>query len=270
MTTTNSNPDDLANATIPTFDVVDSLGRVRRQLRPIPGDYHMDNTNLDRLEPHPPRKTGHARLLERASFLHYIDRQDEDPALYADFRDLEITAVFDDHHAEFAGWREFTADLRLQRSDAWRAWNDSDQCYWSAQYFTEFLTEWAHTIVEPDALDLIEMVDTFKATTVTTVTNETDDHNGDRETRFSIKTNGEGEGEADPRIRFVINIPVFNGGDHVTLNADFRYRLNTYSEAVEFGFKLDPTNGMVREAFMAEVAAIEEATGLTVMLGYRA
>lgn len=256
---------DLTAASMEPKVILDGLSRERMVLVPLPTGYAAHAVDLDNWEPHPMRKTGVADLRDRASLIEYVQRQAEDTALYANPDDLTVTAVFDDHHNEFAGWREFKACLKFRPTPEWEAWRRVDRVFWSAEELAEFIEQWRHTIADPPHADLLGLVRSFRATRNVSFRDERIEATGDRSLEYVTETTAGGKGQLDVPDSLTLVMAPFEGADDVTIVARFRYRLE--SGSASFGFVLEQPDLVKRDAFEAELAALSGALTLPIMLG---
>lgn len=133
--------------------------------------------DLEQFRFQPRRKKGHTVLHRLDSFLLFLERHWEDPdrdtdrdivrpasALYVDATEHSVVAVLDDHNTAGAGWREFSAAYVPRMTPEYNAWLTLSGGWIDQSHFAEFLSEWRHTIVEPDAADVYEMAQRFEAT----------------------------------------------------------------------------------------------------------
>lgn len=231
-------------------------------------------TDLERFERTPRRSTGTATFHDTASLLAYIRRQltpdqvtaGDQPPVYLNPERFTATAVFNDHDAYGAGWRDHRAVLELKATDEWRAWTAVDKRYLSAQEFAEHIEEWRHTVWNPPTADLLDMVRSFRATTKVSFRDEVVEKSGDRALEYVTETTATAgrTGKLEIPDGFDLNLAPFDGADPQALAARFRYRIDEGTAV--FGVVLDQPKLLAKAAFAAEVAKLT-AADLTTMVG---
>lgn len=232
--------------------------------------------DLDDYRPNPARHTGTARLRSPESFLAYLHQLgvhtggdwEEQTGYYGNPDDLTVTAVLNDDGG-LPGHGDYRAVLTYERTDEWRAWTDANNQLASATTFAEFIEDWRHTIVEPDAASIVDMIRSFKATRKVTWKDEIDDQNGDRSLQFTTETTAGSTRAGTIPIPdlFVVEMPPFIGAEPVQLEARFKYQVD--DGGARFGIKLVQPALVLRQAFEAELASLADQLpeGTPIMLG---
>lgn len=230
-------------------------------------------TDLDDYKPNPRRHQGVARFRSPDSFIAYLHQlgvhngEWEQVGYYADERQLQVTAVLNDDGG-LPGHRDYRAELVYELTDEWRAWQGINGQFFRAQVFAEFVEDWRHTIVDPDAGSIIDLVRAFKATQKVTYKDEISDRNGDRALTYVKETTaGTTTGSLDLPERFVLEMVPFIGGTEVLIEARFRYRLD--DGGATFGVALAQPALILRNAFEAELESLGNLLpeGTPIMLG---
>ncbi len=214
--------------------------------------------DLDRYQTHPRTKQGVARFTDRPSFVSYVQRQDETPNIYADRDDLSFTAVFDDHRGPNPGWRDFRAVCDLQTTPEWRSWAMADRALFDVMEATDQIEQWRHTIAAPAWADVLDLIREFRAYRTANFENVTNDRNGD--STISVRTETTTGTIEVPESLTLVMAP-FEGAPTVEIEARFRYRIND-TGALRFGVVLAQPADVIRQAFRAEVEALELDLGL--------
>lgn len=232
--------------------------------------------DLDDYRPNPARHTGTAKLRSPESFLAYLTQLgihtggawEHQTGYYGNPDDLTVTAVLNDDGG-LPGHGDYRAVLTYERTDEWRAWTGANNQLASATTFAEFIEDWRHTIVEPDAASIVDMIRSFRATRKVTWKDEIDDQNGDRSLQFTTETTAGSTRAGTIPIPdlFVVEMPPFIGAAPVQLEARFKYQVD--DGGARFGIKLVQPALVLRQAFEAELVALAGGLpeGTTIMLG---
>lgn len=116
--------------------------------------------------PHRPRGGTHVDTVD--SFISLANRsleafEDEDRAQAAAFLDQDrrrITVVLN----YLTGWRDHRVSYEAEYHADFRKWLDADMVWRSQEEFANLLQDLRHTIVKPDAADVVQIARTFTAT----------------------------------------------------------------------------------------------------------
>lgn len=222
--------------------------------------------SLEQYGDNPLRKRGTARFGDTASLITYWNDQDEPARFYCTPDAFSVTAVFNDHNGSEPGWRDFTAVLKLEPTAEWLAWKQIDRTYLTAIKLAEFVEEWRHTIAEPPAADILELVRNFRATKKVTFRDEIVEKSGDRALEWVTETDARvGRGQLPVPDFFTLVLAPFDGADEQPITANFRYRLDD-GQAL-FALALEQPDKFARDAFTVEVDKIKTETGHAVLVG---
>lgn len=244
-----------------------------------------------------PRRTRAARTFaDAASLLAYLRRHDPRPeqedsagatasgypsrftgdpdpdarpvTLWADESRRQITAVLDDSYGGSPGWAQHTATLQLEHDEDWVKWTRRNAQLMDQETAAEFVEDLLHTVVEPDAADLLEIVSTLQIHRQMVVGQTVRLNSGATQITYSDEDNaGAGRSETGTLTvpnRIVIRVPVFVGAAPVEFTARFRYRQQ--GRALKVAYIIDRLRLVERDAF-AKVVAEVVAAGRPVLFG---
>lgn len=244
-----------------------------------------------------PRRTRVARTFaDAASLLDYLRRHDPRPeqedtsgatahgypsrftgdpdpdarpvTLWADERKHTVTAVLDDHLADTPGWAQHTATLALEHDEDWLKWTKRNAQLMDQESAAEFVEDLLHTVVEPDAADLLEVVSTLQIHRQMVVGQTVRLSSGATQITYSDDdTAGAGRSETGTLTvpnRIVIRTPVFAGAAPVEFSARFRYRQQ--GRALKVAYIIDRLRLVERAAFEKVVGEVV-STGRPVFFG---
>jgi len=251
------------------------------------GDVKQIDLTGDQYRDFPARIRQTVHLTHADSLLAYWDKHsDPGSEVYADRQKCTITAILDAHFGAYGSapepddgttdeefrprWQAHRAVLELTLSDPLKAWMGRDNRYDDQAGFAEFIEDWLPYIVAPDSADLLEMVQTFQATTRATFKSAYKLVNGQRQLEYTEQVDATMRGDAIVvPTGLVLHMPIWRGAaDGVELTARLRYRVNHGGPGqLGIGFKLDRPGDVIDAAFEAEVAAVAEHVGRPVLRG---
>lgn len=234
----------------------------------LTGDHYRDN----------PRQLDAAVALTHVdSLLTYWDKHnDTDSDMFADRDRRTITAIIDAHQGKEqepdyrARWQSHRATLTLTHSDPLKAWLARDNKLDTQVGFAEFIEEWMGYIKTPDAADLLEMAQSFQATTKASFKSGFKLVNGQRQLEYTEEVNAtvKGDAIAVPQT-MTLRLPIWRGAStSEEFLARIRYRVNHGGPGqLGIGFKLDRPTDIIDAAFEAEVGLVEQHIGRPVLRG---
>lgn len=205
------------------------------------------------------RKTGSTTVRDAPSFLTYYGKHhDADTEVYSDVEKLTITAVLDAHTDATARFGAHRLHLQLRRTKAWQEWLDLDGKLVDQERFANFLEDHLPNLVDPDAATMLEIAQSFKATTKADFQSSSRLQSGERKFAYVEDTKAGAGPKGDLAIPevFKVAIPPFEGADAYSMNARFKYRLDRGQLAL--GFKLEQPEERAKAAFtdvLGEIAA---------------
>lgn len=198
----------------------------------------------------PSRKRGVTTVRDVASFLAYFDKHaDEDSEVYADVQQRRITAVLDAHTADDARWGGHRLVLALRHTDAWAAWTDADGKLMMQAAFAEFIDDNLADLVEPDSATMLEIAESFSATTKAEFQSSTRLASGERKFGYVEDTQAKAGARGDITIPATLKLALrpFEGSEPYAVTAKFRYRLE--KTELRLGIKLERPGDVLAAAF---------------------
>lgn len=234
----------------------------------------------DVTDPHelPPYIKARVVVDEPSSLAAYANRfSDTRSVLVADYDAGTIAAHLDWHvHSEPVPAQDgfpstplvpqpcrHVARLVLRASEEFKRWDELQGKLHPQAEFAAFLEENAVDIVDPDPTVMIEISRDLEATQGVVFKSSTRLENGDR--GFVYETETKVRGELKVPREFALSIPLYHGGEQVTLRCAFRWRFNGGGLALGFEWRRVEYQ---RRAHFAQIAtAVAEATGLPVFFG---
>jgi uncharacterized protein YfdQ (DUF2303 family) len=255
---------------VPTRDGIEQID--------LTGDAHRDY-------PRRIRQTVHLTHVD--SLTAYWDKHSDTASeVYADRTKRTITAILDAHHPSYDSpngvvptdanerprWQTHRAVLTLTYSDPIKAWLDSNNSLFTQSAFAEFVEDWMGYITDPEAADLVEMAQSFQATTKANFKSAFKLINGQRQLEYTEQIDAtssvKGATIAVP-TSITLRLPVWRGANtNEDFTARLRYRVNHNGPGqLGIGYKLDRVAETLDAAFEAEIAHVEEHVGRPVLRG---
>jgi uncharacterized protein YfdQ (DUF2303 family) len=234
----------------------------------VPAGASLQVLDLEDKLPNPRRKRGESTFFDAPSIVAYVNRhKTEATVLYMNDDGYRVVAVLNGHAADEPGWGDHRAVLKLRRTDAWSRWLGKDDQLMDQESFAEHIERNVIDIHEPAGADLLELAQTFQATTKAEFRSAKQLANGERQFQFSEEVSAAGgrNGEITIPKEFVLGIAPFEGTDPYKVRARLRYRLR--DGRLTIGFVLDNPKDVERQAFREIAQAVADGTGLTALFG---
>ncbi|MET7412477.1 DUF2303 family protein [Streptomyces rubiginosohelvolus] len=211
----------------------------------------------------PARKSGTTVVRDVDSFLAYFDKHgDESTEVYADVESRTITAVLDAHTAAAARWGGHRLELRLRATSAWRAWIGADNALMSQGAFAEFIEDNLVDLVEPDSATMLELAQSFEATTSAEFQSSQRLDSGQRRFSYTEDVQAKAGAKGDIVIPATLTLALrpFEGCEAYRVTARFRYRLDRQKGALTLGFKIERPEDTLSAAFEDIRTLVDDGT----------
>jgi uncharacterized protein YfdQ (DUF2303 family) len=233
------------------------------------GQLHRIDLTGDQWRDTPRRKTGTTVVRDVDSFVNYWGKHaDDDSEIYADRTKLAVTAVLDAHAQENPRWGQHRLVLQLRHSDAFEAWQRSSATLMAQAAFAEFLEEQRTAIVDPSAADMLELAQSFEASTKASFKSGTRLASGERTLAYveEIEAKAGKRGELTIPDHFTLALAVFDGASEAEeVTARLRYRIE--DGRLRIGYVLDQIGDVVAAAFEAVVASVDGQVVVPILRG---
>lgn len=234
----------------------------------IPHGYKHEVIDLERYGANPGRAHGTVLTVEPDSFLTIFNRHGNEAAfLYADKDKLTVTAVFNDDQFQTPGWRDHRAVLALRPTLEWLHWAGASGKLMDQAAFAEHIEAGLAEIREPDAASMLELAQTFEATTKAEFKSATRLTSGQRAFSYveAVNARAGGTGELEVPETFTLGIAPFAGAAPYRLMARLRFRLD--SGALRLGYRLERPHEVMEAAFDDVTTSLLEHTSSAVVYG---
>ncbi len=212
----------------------------------------------------PRRKEGTYRVHDAQSFVEYLAKHhDADTEVWADAVAAKITGVLDAHEqtdGSIPGARheQHRVEYAVLFTEAWKAWAKYDDQLIDQESLAELFESRSIDIVTPSAADMLELAQSFHATTSSSFesSKRLSDGQSQFEHRQNIDATAGKKGQLTIPASFEIGLKPFEGADAFKVTARFRYRIT--NGVLRIGYKLDRPEDVLRQAFLSVVENVEE------------
>jgi uncharacterized protein YfdQ (DUF2303 family) len=214
----------------------------------------------------PRRKRGTIQLRTADSLIQYAQVHDVDDgrsALFADRMLLRVVGVFNGPNTQEPGWADHRAVLQLQVTPEWSAWMGRNGILGNQVEFAEHIEDRLTDIAEPPGATLLELAQTFEATTAAAFRSAHRLQDGQVQFRYEEQVDAKAGSAGDLTIpsEFTLVLAPFEGTEPRAIKARLRYRVSGGN--LKIGYILNRPDDILREAFDEVLVALEQATGLT-------
>jgi uncharacterized protein YfdQ (DUF2303 family) len=248
------------------------------------GRARIETVDLTSYLDRPVSKRGSVAHYTGESLAAYVNAHRVDPhtALYADVAAKKIVAILDGHGQHTpgeqaigapptddhsAGWGRHTSSLTVRNTPEWDHWRRLDGKLVDQQTLAEHILDGAGEITSPAAADMLELAESFQATSKVDFESASRLDSGQRRFTYSetVAAKAGRKGQLDIPTEFTLGVAPFEGSPAYSVTALFRYRINGGALAV--GYKLVRPADVELHAFTDIVEDVETRTKLT---AYRA
>lgn len=247
--------------------IVDGAAAHIRQAVSVTEKHGLQIETIDEHEnlPFPYRASGTRTVIDVESFLNELSRHPLDEiagTLWGSAQRGVLTAIYNDHTGEWAGWRDDQLRLELQQDADWVAWHALSGVFHTQNDFGDKIEELLHTITDPDQADLLEVIDSVRASTSGEFNSQIERANGGQKLIYNVqhdvKAGRSGQLEIPQTVTLSLR-PWENHANTYDVGAYFRVRIN--DGALKLAIKLKPTSQIVRQAWTDLTTTITTTVG---------
>lgn len=224
------------------------------------GSVHRIDLTGDEYRDQPRRKSGTTYVDDLNSFLEYWGKHSDGASeLYVNVKEHFITGVLDAHTGDDARWGQHRVVLRMETSDRWKDWTRQNRKGMTQHQWADFLEDHVEDVRTPDAATMLEIANTFHASTKIKFQSSISLTSGSQRLTWEEQTTGTAgnTGQLEVPKTFTIGVAPFDFADAFGLTARFRYRISNGS--LEVCFVLDDPAAVIRDAVLDVVKKLEEA-----------
>jgi uncharacterized protein YfdQ (DUF2303 family) len=189
--------------------------------------------------------------------------------LYADLKERRVTAVLNaDTSGDVAGFRDHRVVLQCELTPSWQAWTAIDGRLMEQKAFAEFLEDHLVDVVKPTGADMLELAQSFEATTSVDFKSALVLASGQRQLRYeeTVQAKAGQSGQIDIPAVIELGLQPFEGGlPPYKVSARFRYKLGNGN--LQIGIRLERPEDVLRAAFQDTAEAAGQACDQTVLAG---
>lgn len=217
----------------------------------LPPEWEHHEIDTQRWAPHPRRPAGTVQVHDGSGFVLAVQQRaaEVDPVLYADEERMALVGVLNDDHAVLAGWRDHRIELVLRRRPEWTHWTKLDGQMVDQEVFASHIEDGLAEITEPAAADMLDLAQTFHATTSARFKSGNRLNTGARQLVYEedIDASAGAAGTLAIPEWISLNVQPFFGSSKWVVRARFRFDLRGGN--LRLGYKLDRPHDVERAAF---------------------
>lgn len=177
----------------------------------------------------PRRATGTVHPATRKAFVEYVKEHADDAAttIWIHPTQGKVVAVLNDHDAEAPGFGDHRAELVLVKTPEWERWTRLDGKLVPLDEFAEHIEQSVPEIVAPDGATMLELAQSFSATTTAEFQEAKRLHSGEIQTKYAeeVKAKAGQTGEIEIPKEIELALAPYIGTDPFKVKAQFRFRL---------------------------------------------
>lgn len=234
-----------------------------------PDGYNRRTIDLEPYRPVPRRPRGTTTVYDADGFVAAVKQREyeEFPAVvYGDEERMALVAVLNDDIAGENGWRDYRVDLALRRTPEWNHWKNH-QGLGPQERFAETVEEGLDEIEEPDPATMLELAQTFHATTTSRFKKGARLQSGQVQVQYEEEIDAKAGTAGTILIpeTFTLIVRPFFGAERFRVKAWLRFR--AVAGKFEIGYKLDRPDEVERQAFVTLRDQVGESLSRSVIAG---
>jgi hypothetical protein len=251
--------------------IIDSVMRDRKHAIAVSTEHGLQVETIEVDErsafPNPLRAVGERRVADLPSFVAELERRPLGSAstLWGNADRGELTAIYNDHGGDVecddAGWRDDKLALKLAADADWASWHALSGNFFPQNTFGDKIEELLHTVVDPDQADLLEIIDSIRASTSGEFESGIDRSNGAQslvyKTEHAVRAGRTGKLEVPQMVTLSLR-PWDNHPSQYEVQGYFRVRIHEGN--LTLAVKLKPTRQIVRAAWQEVTDAVVNQT----------
>lgn len=250
---------DAARQTATPFEIDPGLERVHAFV--VPAASRLERVEFDESYLDQPRRlTGRATVEDVDSFRAYVAEFYDAKATTAwvDMTNHRAVAVLNDAHDDQSAWRDHRVTLQLIKTPEWIRWRQKDGVLMDQETFARHIEMSELDVAEPAAADLLEIAQTFYATTKSDFRSGTRLQSGEVTFEWVEETQATAGRNGDLTIpaKFELRLAPFHGEQLVAITALLRYRVRDGKLAI--GYELVRPDDVERDAMDLIAVALRD------------
>lgn len=225
----------------------------------VPAGARVEIPNLDAWRMNPTRTTGVYKFDDVGSFIKYVERLGgSNTTVWVDYNGKAV-AVIDDADEHLPRWGQHRAELKLEKTPEWDHWLGLDGMMVSQERFAEHVETGLDEIVEPPAANMLELAQTFHATTEATFRSSQRLASGEQRLQYdeTVTASAGQSGQLHVPSAFLLALAPFVADDRpYKVRARLRFRLS--SGKLTLGYVLDKPHRVQIDAIDGIVTKLQE------------
>lgn len=248
-------------------EIVDQFGAEGGFALVTPSDREVQTFTNEEYRPVPDRRRGNMHASTVQTFVDLV-QDAENPALRIYSNDGELDCVVNDHTGHAAGHGDHLILYRPHQTVEHRAIVEHSGEWMTQHDLLELLEEIGHTVVEPPQADMMELVQSFEASTEAKFRSGERLKDGSRQLLYAEDTTASaGGGTVVIPDEITFHCQAFRRMDHeLNLTASFRYRIR--EGVLTLRYLVRHLDQRLDELHDLAIGETEAATGMTVHHGY--
>lgn len=230
----------------------------------------VEEIDEESIAPIPYRAKGTRTVSEMTSLLDELTRRPLTPGistLWGDYEKGVVTAVYNDHSSTVPGWRDDRLVLQLAMDPDWVAWHKVSGEWFGQEKLGDILEELLHTVIAPDQAELLEVVDSIKASTKGSFESRIDRQDGAQALTYTHEVTATA-GRSSKRLeipgQILLRLRPWEG--HVdTYDITAMFKLRVSGGDLSLGVKLQPTQQILRTAWADMLKPVVAQTAIPVL-----
>lgn len=211
-------------------------------------------------QPSPRRPKGERTVSDLRSFLAELARRPLGAAgtLWGNADRGEIHACYNDHNGDTAGWRDDTLIMQLKKDPDWAQWHAISGKAFRQTEFGDVIEELLHTVVSPDQADLMEIIDSVRASTKGEFNSEITRANGGQKVTYNNEVTTSAGRTREIEVPQLITLRLRPWEGHETeYDIEAYFRLRVDGGSLTLTVKLKPTRQILRDAWADITTEVE-------------
>jgi uncharacterized protein YfdQ (DUF2303 family) len=199
--------------------------------------------------PAPKRKQGSYSVHTSVSFCDFVAKHGDGAEVWADEARQNLVGILNAHGGDAPAWEDHRVLMELVHTPAWKAWTAADGKLLDQEAFAELIEARIIDIQTPSGADMLEIVQTFYATTGVTFKSSKILASGERQLTYVEETSASAGQTQDFEIpkQITLGIAPFIGSEPRLITARFRYRIT--NGRLGLGIVLDRPEDVIAQAF---------------------
>ena len=217
---------------------------------------------------YPRRRRGTFTFITPESLAEFVTRHEglDTTEVWADFNAQKIVAVLNAHEKAggpvsvdgyYAGWGDHRAEFTATATPEWQTWLRYNGEPMSQVAFAEFIEDNLLDVVAPEPTTMLEMVQTFDATSSVVFRSQNRLQTGERELVYKESLDASaGSEKLTVPDQFTIAVQPFEGADKYRLTARLSFTIREGKLTLKY--KLERPRDVLREAFNDVVTKVKD------------